>query len=43
VIHEDNTQCQFNPRTLKILYVINSENCFYRRQALNRAKEVKRH
>jgi hypothetical protein len=40
VIHDDNSQCQFNPRTFKILYVIKSENCFYRRLCLRRAKEV---
>lgn len=38
VFHEDNLQCKFNPRNFKILYVINSENCFYRRLALTRAK-----
>ena len=40
VFHEDNLQCKFNPRNFKILYVINSENCFYRRLALTRAKNV---
>ncbi len=40
VLHEDNSQCQFDPSTFKILYVINSENTFYRRMALNRAKLV---
>lgn len=41
VFHEDNLQCKFNPRNFKILYVINSENCFYRRLALTRAKNVR--
>ena len=43
VFHEDNLQCKFNPRNFKILYVINSENCFYRRLALTRAKNVSWH
>lgn len=38
VVYEDNLQCKFNPDNFKILYVINSENCFYRRMALTRAK-----
>jgi len=38
VVLEDNLQCKFNPRNFKILYVINSENCFYRKLALTRAK-----
>ncbi len=40
VVYDDNLQCKFNPRNFKILYVINSENCFYRRLALTRAKNV---
>lgn len=40
VVYEDNLQCKFNPRNYKILYVINSENCFYRKLALTRAKNV---
>ena len=40
VIYEDNSQCQFNPKDFKILYVIHNENCFYRRLALRRAKKV---
>jgi hypothetical protein len=40
VVYEDNTQCQFNLKNYKILYILNSENCFYRRQALKRAAEV---
>ena len=40
VVLEDNLQCKFNPRNFKILYVINSENCFYRKLALTRAKNV---
>jgi hypothetical protein len=40
VVYEDNTQCQFNLKNLKIVYIINSENCFYRRLALRRAAEV---
>lgn len=40
VINEDNTQCQFKPGSMKMLYVIPSENCFYRKGALARAKEV---
>ena len=40
VIYEDNSQCQFNPKDFKVLYVIKSENCFYRRLALRRAKKV---
>ena len=43
VLFEDNLQCQFNPSNFKILYVINSENCFYRRLALTRAKKVTFH
>ncbi|CAB4054036.1 SIN3A [Lepeophtheirus salmonis] len=39
VVYEDNMQCNFNPRSFKVLYVIKSENCFYRRLALRRAKE----
>ena len=41
VIFEDNTQCNFNPRNFKMLYVINSEKIFYRKLALRRAKEVR--
>ena len=40
VVMEDNLHCKFNPRNFKILYVINSENCFYRKLALTRAKNV---
>lgn len=40
VVYEDNLECKFNPRNFKILYVINSENCFYRKMALTRAKNV---
>ena len=40
VINEDNTQCQFKPNSMKIVYVINSEKCFYRRGAMTRAKTV---
>ena len=36
----ENTQVTFNPKNFKILYVINSENCFYRKLALTRAKKV---
>ena len=42
VVFEDNTQCQFNLKNYKILYIVNSENCFYRRLALRRAAEVRR-
>merc|ERR1712020_762303 len=38
IVNQDNLQCKFNPRNFKILYVINSENCFYRKLALTRAK-----
>lgn len=38
IVYEDNLQCKFNPRNFKILYVIDSENCFYRKLALTRAK-----
>jgi len=38
VMYEENTQCIFNPKNLKMLYVINSENCFYRKLALTRGK-----
>jgi len=38
VYNVDNTQITFNPKNFKILYVINSENCFYRKLALTRAK-----
>lgn len=38
IYHMDNTQVIFNPKSFKILYVINSENCFYRKLALTRAK-----
>merc|ERR1712088_633255 len=38
VYNTDNTQVTFNPKNFKILYVINSENCFYRKLALTRAK-----
>ncbi len=40
IVHGDNLQCQFNPKNLKMLYVIQSENCFYRNGALRRAKDV---
>ncbi len=40
VVYEDNTQCHFNLKNFKILYIINSENCFYRRFALRRAITV---
>lgn len=40
IVYEDNLQCKFNPRNFKILYVIDSENCFYRKLALTRAKNV---
>ncbi len=42
VYHMENTQVTFNPKNFKILYVINSENCFYRKLALTRAKHVSR-
>lgn len=38
---DDNAQCQFSLKNFKVLYIINSENCFYRRLALRRAAEVK--
>ena len=41
VIHHDNLQCQFDPKSLKMLYVIHSENCFYRSGSLTRAKNVR--
>ena len=40
VYNIENTQVTFNPKNFKILYVINSENCFYRKLALTRAKHV---
>jgi len=39
IIFEDNSACNFNPKTLKILYVINSENYIYKRRSLLRAKQ----
>ena len=39
MIHQDNLQCQFNPKSLKMLYVIHSENCFYRSGSLSRARQ----
>ena len=41
VENDEKTQCRFDPSSLKILYVINSENCFYRKKALQRAKSVR--
>merc|ERR1719242_1295216 len=38
IVSQDNLQCKFNPRNFKILYVIDSETCFYRKLALTRAK-----
>jgi paired amphipathic helix protein Sin3a len=38
IVNQDNLQCKFNPRNFKILYVIDSETCFYRKLALTRAK-----
>jgi len=38
VFEDGNLQCNFNPNNFKILYVINSENCFYRKFAFTRAK-----
>jgi hypothetical protein len=35
-----NNPCQFSLKNFKVLYIINSENCFYRRLALRRAAEV---
>ena len=43
MVYEDNTACQFNLKNYKILYIINSENCFYRRLALRRAAKVTKH
>lgn len=40
ISHVDNTQCKFNPKTFKRLYVINSDSWFYRKLALKRAKQV---
>jgi len=38
MVLEENLQCKFNSRSLKICYIANSENCFYKEQALSRAK-----
>ncbi|XP_059085243.1 paired amphipathic helix protein Sin3b-like [Tigriopus californicus] len=40
ITHVDNTQCKFNPKTFKRLYVINSDSWFYRKLALKRAKQT---
>ena len=37
---EDNAHCQLSLKNFKVLYIINSENCFYRRLALRRAAQV---
>jgi len=39
IMFEDNTACNFNPKSLKILYVVNSENYIYKRRSLLRAKQ----
>jgi paired amphipathic helix protein Sin3a len=38
MVLEENLQCKFNSRSLKICYIANSENCFYKEMALSRAK-----
>jgi len=40
VHNSDNLHVKFNPKNMKMLYVIHSENCFYRTGALGRAKKV---
>ena len=36
----DNTECKFKMNSIKIMYVVNSEAYLYKRQALQRAKQV---
>lgn len=36
----DNTECKFKMNSIKIMYVVNSETCLYKRLALQRAKQV---
>ena len=39
VYNEDNSACVFDRKSQKLLFVLNSENCFYRKLALTRGKQ----
>jgi hypothetical protein len=39
-IIKDGLQCKFNTNSYKLVFVVNSENFFYLKGALKRAKEV---
>jgi len=39
-IVKDELQCKFNTNSYKMMYVVNSENYFYFKGALKRAKDV---
>ena len=36
----DDTQCRFNLNSFKMVYVVNSESCLYKRNALDKARQV---
>ncbi|KAK7075084.1 Paired amphipathic helix protein Sin3a [Halocaridina rubra] len=38
----DNTQCKFNLSSFKMVFVVNSDSYMYKKQALKRAKQVRR-
>lgn len=38
---KENLQCKFHPNSYRIVYVVNSENYFYSKGALKRAKQVR--
>jgi hypothetical protein len=40
ILVDEQTACALAPNTMKILWVVNSENYIYKRNSLNRAKKV---
>ena len=40
MIIQDNLQCQFNPNSYKMIFVVNSENFIYLKGALQKARRV---
>lgn len=41
VINEEGLNCKFDPKTMKIVYVLDSESIFFRKNSLKRAREVR--
>ena len=40
VINEEGLNCKFDPKTMKIVFVLDSESIFFRKNSLRRAREV---